>query len=153
MTRILMQGFSVIDLSQNFTCARYSVALSASDTPFVRHSGFAATFAAHHHETVRRAHQRAQPVHRLLIQHSYQSAPDTRLRGEVFMARSAVTRLWSVMVQRGKQPAGARISRRHSMPTAPCPTAGRDSSGGNATRMRSSRPRRFWPATARIMAS
>ena len=45
------------------------------------------------------------------------------------------------------------LSERHSIPSAPCPTAGKLSSGLNTVVIRSARPSRFSPAAARIIAA
>ena len=47
----------------------------------------------------------------------------------------------------------SRSSSRVSMASAPCPTAGRTISRGSTSVMRSAKPRRLRPATARMMAS
>lgn len=144
----------LINLAQDLArAARQQLFRQLNAHPFGL-GGRAAAFAAHHLAAVRRADQGAQPQ---AVAIQFGIAADRHLaaafQAGVHRPLGAHAGFGGRMVQRRQQRAVTLSSRRHSMPTAPWPTAGRHSSALSGLRMRFSSPRRFRPATARIIAS
>ena len=98
--------------------------------------------------------RRADAIPRHRARRSSRSAPDSRLVDVHFTARSATT-LHAVSAS-WRQLSSCSVSVslvRHSMPTAPWPPAGRESSKERLSRIRPSSSKRFKPAAARMIAS